>query len=439
LRAKRKISTLDATDNIFAGIGLKKLYEVIDPETVFYILSPDLDRNPNLTLSLVSDERIKGHVIHASVQRQGLAIPYKDALKDSRVHFIFPSSLSIVPVMKDVSLQPSSVMDVITDENGHGTGSVEGAFSALFVGFGETGQAAFKMAYELSAAVDSEGNPLPCKFYVQDKNMSFLQGRFMTTCPGLLEDGSIIFENCHCESNDFWKKIHERIDELKYIVIATGDDNRNLDLTGLILSFARKKRKNGVRDFKILVRKTVTTDKQLSLLKSYNTIAKADVVSFFGEVDQIFTPELIISQSESGINQAAVGSAALIQTRFIDLIDENAVEWMDSPLIASSQAKEIAARVSRRNLHIFIGSANHADSKKSFCKGWTSADIPAEVLSRLGRCEHTRISRYLKAHGYSYSAIDDETVKHSSMLVPWDKLEEKRKIFYILLAKAALD
>ncbi len=66
------------------------------------------------------------------------------------------------------------------------------------------------------------------------------------------------YENHGTESSEFWSRLVNRLDQLNYIAISMKDDASNLDLACTIFMYAMKKRRGGLDDFRIIVRKRNT-------------------------------------------------------------------------------------------------------------------------------------------------------------------------------------
>lgn len=428
LRAKHKLSQRNRSTDAFDQMGLMDLKRLVGPETAFYILSDDNERNLHDLLVMTSDPDIMNNTIHACVRREGLAKSYQSVLGKTGAHFIFPSSLSVVELMDNVQYHPIRVMNVDRDENGKALGSVSGEFNALVIGFGETGQAALKFIYEFSAAVRSDLSELPVRIYVNDSRLDGLKGQFQFSCPDMEHDNVVVYENTGLESKDFWDTLLKRLDSLNYIEISMGDDAVNMELAFTIFSFAEKKRKNGFDNFKILVRKRYTPEYEKRLLDRLNEKAGHEVMAFFGENEKIFTPAMIVSKNSTGINATATSMADKLEEKYYE------VSGMQKT-VATASSTYHEKRRRRRETHQFISAANHIPSKLYLSGG---PEVSEEVLEKLAVTEHLRYKRYLLAHGYSYSTEDDDVLKTNHELCSWNELPELDRTYHRNVAKASL-
>lgn len=424
LRAKRKLLHHDSGNDVFNQIGLDKLRKLISQETAFYLLGDDSDKNLQDLLVLVKDSSIRNNTIHTCVKREGLARPYQSVLGKTGAHFIYPSSLAVVELMKTISCHPASVMDINTDSC-----TVRGGFNALVIGFGETGQAATKFLYEFSSGIKEDGSVLPVKIYINDEHLDGLKGQFMFSCPEMNHNDILIYENFGLDSGNFWESLLKRLDDLNYIEISMNDDAVNLNLACTIFGYVEKKRKGGFNNLKILVRKRQTPIYERQLVDRLNEKAGREVIICFGEHEKIFTPEMIVSQDSSGINKTATTLADRIQAAYEQLAGEQAAA-------TTTPGTYHDKRRIRRETHQLISRANHAPTKSLLTGGKTS--VMAESLENLSKCEHLRYCRYLLAHGYTYDLEDDDVIKTNHQICPWDKLSEQDKQYHRDMVRASL-
>ena len=424
LRAKRHLSSRQNGAAVFEQIGLGRLKRLITPETDFYILSEDNNRNFNDLLVLVSDSSLSNNTIHACVRREGLASSYQGVLGKTGAHFIFPSSLSVVEIMKSPECHPASVMSFNPEDC-----SASGCFNALVVGFGETGQAATKFLYEFASATMGNGAPLPTKIHICDKRIERIKGQFTFACPEM-EHGDILeYEEAGLDSRDFWSDIRTRIDNLNYIIVAMDDDGTNLNLACTIFSYALQKRKGGLENFRILVRKRYSPEYEKKLVARMNEKAGKDVIICFGEYEKIFTPEMIVSRTSSGINASATGLASRLEAEYLELTGGT-----KSGEEASTYHEK---RQLRRETHQFISRVNHIPTKMMMTSGQTS--LNPKMLETIARTEHLRFSRYLKAHGYTFGPTDDDVLKTNHQICSWEALGEEDRQYHRNMVKASFE
>ena len=429
LTAKRNFKPGYSGTNVFSTIGLDGLKKLVDKDTAFYILSEDADRNLDELMALLGDSELINNTIHVCLSREGVSRYYKTTMKQTGVHFIYPSSLSVVEMMKSPEFHPASVMKPVLDASGMPTGAIEGEFNALVIGFGETGQAVTKFLYEFSAAVGKNGAPVPTSIIVNDDRIDRLKGPFFFDNPGLDNNGIIRYESLGTDSSEFWSKLVERLDNLNFIAISMKDDASNLDLACTIFVYAMKKRKNGLDGLKIVVRKRDTLLHERKLVERMNEKAGHEVIFCYGEYDKVFTPEMIVSKSKSGINRSATELADRITAAYEKV----------SGCKAALQSKDLSFHEksrARMELHQMISRANHIASLSLITDG--NAQLSPSAIGNIARCEHQRYSRYLTAHGYSFAAEDDDVFKTNHQICAWEDLTDEDRKYHINMARAQL-
>lgn len=425
LRAKRKLAQRDTDEGVLEQIGLGRLMKRIDSGTSFYLLSDNGGKNLQDLLILMSDEGLRHITTHACVKREGLAGSYHGVLGKTGAHLIYPSSLSVVDLMRSPDCHPVNEMDV------NGDGTVSGEFNAMVIGFGETGQASVKFIYEFASAIRKDGTPLPIKIHIVDEKAESNKGHFMFTCPEIEHDSLLCYDNIGLDSGEFWKFITSNLDSLNYVEISLGNDTANLNLACTIYGYAEKKRKDGFKHFRIFVRKRVTPQYEKRLVQRLNEKAGMEVIRCFGEDEKIFTPELIVSKNSSGINKSATSLADRLSARYEELIGNSGSQ--ESAFAANSFHE---SRRRRKDMHQFISRANHISTKLAMA-GWDT-DLSKETLENLAMCEHLRYSRYLKAHGYSYDTEDDDVMKTNHQLCGWSQLTEEERQYHRDMVTASL-
>ena len=430
LMAKRRLKAGIGQKNIFATIGLEGLRKLTDKDTAYYILSEDAGRNLEDLMALLSDGNMVSNTIHVCLAREGVARYYKTTMKGTGVHFIYPSSLSVVELMKTPECHPASLFKPQFDANGKAKGTVSGPFNAMVIGFGETGQAVTKFLYEFSSAVNADGLPIPATITVCDDNIDLLKGLFLFDNPDMAGSDILHYDNKGTESSEFWDGIMERLDRLNYIAISLNDDAASLELACTIFMYAMKKRQNGLDGLKIVVRKKCTLPHERKLVERMNEKAGHEVIICYGEYEKVFTPDMIVSRQSNGINRNATELADLIAAEYKKVSGHEILHKSDS-----SEPYHIKNR-NRMEMHQLISRANFAPSML-FCTGGQT-DLSDTALENLARMEHLRYQRYLVAHGYSFAQTDDDMFKTSHRICNWDSLTDEDRQYHRDMVKAQL-
>lgn len=431
LAAKRRFKIGDTCNNIFATIGLDKLKKLTDRETAFYILSENADSNLQELMALLSDEDLTNNTIHVCLSREGVARYYKTTMKRTGVHFIYPSSMSVVELMKTPKCHPSSLFKPQLDADGKATGAVSGEFNAMVIGFGETGQAVTKFLYEFSAAVDIDGSPIPASITVCDDNVDRLKGIFLFDNPDMANSEILHYDSKGTESEEFWDGIINNLDRLNYIAISLNDDASSLELACTIFMYAMKKRQNGLDGIKIIVRKRSTLPHERKLVDKINEKAGHEVIICYGEYEKIFTTDMIVSKQQNGINKQATGLADKIADEYRKVSGREVIFQTDN-----TDSFHTRNHI-RMELHQLISRANHASSILQCTDGQT--ELSDTAMENLAKMEHLRFSRYLVAHGYSFAKDDDDVFKTNHQICSWDNLTDDDRQYHRDMVRAQLN
>lgn len=429
LKAKRDLSQYQTSGDVFDHMGLSMLRRVVDSNTAFYLLSDDTEKNLNDLMILISDKRLSGNTIHACARREGVARSYQTIMGKTGAHFIYPSSLSVVELLTNPMCHPLSLVDVDRDENGRSLGTVAGEFNAMIVGFGETGQAVAQFLYEFASAVRSDGTPLPVKIYVNDEKLVSLKGQFEFSHPDIGRDDMIVYENFGTESGEFWNALNSRLDKLNFIELSMNEEAFNLELACNILNYAYKKRKNGLKNFRVVIRKKYTPSYERNLINRLNEKFGCNVLFSFGENEKIFTPQMVVSKTMSGINSSATSVADEID-RALEAVTGKSQNKMKDAVTYSEK------RTARRDMHQNISRGNFRPSLL-FLSG-NSTVVSDEVLLNLAKSEHLRYRRYLLAHGYSYDKVDDDAFRTNHQICDWSELSDEDRKYHCDAVRAML-
>ena len=195
------------------------------------------------------------------------------------MHYIDSSSLSVLQLKKKVDYHPVKFVDVNPE-----TGMVTSDFTAMIIGFGETGRDAFRFLYEFSSFVrDGYGTESPKYFHIVDDNLKNQKADFLNDAPALNDKANIKWWEHNTHSHEFWNMMRVTIEKLNYIVIALDNDEEAVSVAVDISEYAYRYRKDVESKFKIFVR---IKDKKI-----HDTIKdiKPNCINPFGAYEDIFT------------------------------------------------------------------------------------------------------------------------------------------------------
>lgn len=319
----------DETTDVWDTIGLVTVRQILeklrtkkDAELHVFLLSEDKDANVRSVPILAKDRLVAlpdyKTTIYCHARRNGVNRIVEDLglANESRteVKIIDSSYLAIEQLKRNVRNHPVEFVTV-NPLNSDNPGTVSSPFTSLVMGFGETGEEAVNFLYEYSAFVDGNASattsyrsPFCC--YVVDKDMKSLEGQFISEIPGVdIEKCDEEKNHAHIKlypfdyhSNAFYTQILEKIAEsLNYVVIAIGDDEKNMTVAVEILRYIRRKRTN-FDNFRIYVRayekgsfkhlKEIARHYNLRLGKDVND--KCETIVLFGQSEKIYTYELVV-------------------------------------------------------------------------------------------------------------------------------------------------
>lgn len=184
-----------------------------------------------------------------------------------RISILDDSRLAVRELIDTPAYHPVNFVEIDAKDN---PGTVSSKFTSLIVGFGETGRDAFRFLYEFGAFVDAERkwseagvisarSPFEC--HIVDPDINDLKAPFTANSPSIFkdkipgDDNSIHFHAIKDTSEEFYSMLDRIAAHLNYVVVATGDDERNITIATRILDYVRRKRAtNNLRHFKIFVR-----------------------------------------------------------------------------------------------------------------------------------------------------------------------------------------
>lgn len=96
------------------------------------------------------------------------------------------------------------------------------------------------------------------KCYAIDQNMDALRGEFYMKAPALVGNNEVELIQCSNHAPQFWDKLREIINQLNYVVIAIGDDQKSISFAINLYEFACRYRENNLEHFKIFCQKLLS-------------------------------------------------------------------------------------------------------------------------------------------------------------------------------------
>ena len=285
-------------------LGLKNLKRCMRGrhETEFFFLSDDERKNveaacamQNLIKNHGRDYNISTIYCHGRDNRINRSV-LGYGTEEYNVYLVDSSMLSVWQIKKDKYCQPVNFVELDSV-----TGTVSSVFTALVIGFGETGRDMLRFLYEFSSFI-KETKPgvdgiddvveQDKKIYVADKHLGELKTKFLVNAPAIIGDNSIEWlDGMSTHDTLFWDKIRMIINRLNYVVVAVDNDEEAAFITMQLFDFAHRYRRDLSR-FKIYVRLRDERNKRLmEQMKKYKTKVNGKetiVVESFGTDKDVF-------------------------------------------------------------------------------------------------------------------------------------------------------
>ena len=320
VNANRKIDASIAGDGgwkaFFGKIGLLQAWKTMTrfKQAEIFLLSEDYKDNIEAVAALKKQDSMAAcHMLpgnfniycHARRNNFTDGVISCPGLK-YKVHLIDSSLLAVMQLKENGEYMksygrnhPVNFVDVDA-----ATATVSSVFTALVIGFGETGQDALKFLYEFGSFVKSveKGNDgKDCivaqkkKIYVADYDIERLRTKFLTDIPAL--DGSEAIEWLEGMTTDnqaFWNKLREIICNINYVVVAVDNDEDASSIAIRLFEFAYRYRDN-MDKFKIYVRlHNDTSKREIDAISKYTVTdtasgKKVRGIEAFGTNNEIFS------------------------------------------------------------------------------------------------------------------------------------------------------
>ena len=250
-------------DDVFGQLKLNNICKILQKcnSLNIYLLSDDEADNISSALVLQDDKHLKtlakeksSPIIFVHARRDSyneVFAHYSQYASDSKkmkIKVVDSAYLSIQSLKQDDNTLPVNSVKHNTQ-----TGTVDSPFTAMVVGFGATGQEAFKFLYEFASFIDSNKKKTPFKCYAFDEKMDKIEGLIRAKMPAITEDELLLIK-ASVDSTLFWETTREIINKLNYVVIALNNDTLGMSLAVNIFKYALKSRNSNLPKLKIMLR-----------------------------------------------------------------------------------------------------------------------------------------------------------------------------------------
>lgn len=212
--------------------------------------------------------------------------------------FVDQSFLSVTSLKRKFDLQPVRSLPSGAVRNG----AVDGKFTALILGFGDTGYEMFKYLYEFSSFVTSDGQNAERKIVLVDKNMDRLAGPLCISNPHIFHTDQVRMLGMNPGTVEFWRAVSEYASSVNCIAIALGDDevdaNITMDIYRAILQYSERKPENIKIFLRIYHPENEESIRNLaSDYNSHKTDTGIEIVPF-GSISEIYNIDVIMGTDE---------------------------------------------------------------------------------------------------------------------------------------------
>jgi len=453
-------------DDVFKVLRLNNIRTIVQKsnKSYFYLLSDNEVKNISGALNLQQDRYLSllddnKPVIYVHARRNANNevfdhySQYDGKSQRMKVKIVDSAYLSVATLKQNEPFLPVHCVKI--DQS---TGCVDSPFTALIVGFGGTGQEAFKFLYEFSAFVGSDGEKSPFKCYAIDEKMDKMAGLIREKIPGINEDELTLIQ-ASVDSEDFWKQIKSVINELNYVVITLNNDTLGLSFAVNLFKYSLQYRNSILPMLKIVLRcYDDSREKRMKeVIKNLNNSVdgKNVEIRLFGEQKQLYNYDMIFSDviireakeyncvyEKSELSADEQWEKNFGEDEIISLMKKKNMSRYHAIYDVNRRIlQNISNALHRRTKMILMGFENKEDSERiQLYDGYIkkrdefSIDYQCNVsdkrmLQNMAKVEHERWIASHKLMGYTYDLENDCVKKHHKCLCSWDMLDEKTKSY----------
>lgn len=218
-------------------------------------------------------------------------ITNKKVKVECQIHLVDTAYLAVSDLICNVESHPVNFVEV--EKNC----IVNDSFNAMLVGFGQTGENAFQYLYEFSTFANSKLHRSACHFTIADFNATQLWNSFVSSRPALKNSPKIECLDAKIGSADYWKMIKSKLDNLNYVLFATGNDEENLNAAVSLLNCVLKDRIN-LDKFAIYIRiySPENEERILRVVNGYNNAIGKNILCVFGTIKKMISYENIVGE-----------------------------------------------------------------------------------------------------------------------------------------------
>ena len=447
--------------SIFDYLHLKTIGAIVQKcsKAYFYFLSNDEAKNIAGALNLQKDCMLcsmndNKPVIYIHARRDANNeifdhySQYDGESERMKIKIVDSAYLSVATLKQDERTLPVNCVKIDPS-----TGLVNSPFTALIVGFGGTGQEAFKFLYEYSAFVGSDMKKSPFKCYAVDERMNRIAGLVQEKMPAIGEE-ELTLTQATVDSVEFWSKVKAIIKELNYVVIALNNDTTGLSLAVNLFKYALRNRPTNQPMLKIMVR-CYDNGNERRMTEVANNLNKSIEgnnieIQLFGQEKKLYCCDTILSdetlREAMEFNKVYEKSDLSAEEQWKKNFGKGEIQrLMTKKKMSRYHAihdvnRRIAQNISNsqhcrtkiilmgfgkneqsERLRLYYGYVN---SREDGSTKYKCSKEDEQLLLNLAMVEHERWIASHKLMGYTYDPENDYVQKHHKCICHWEKLDE---------------
>ena len=450
----------DNESDIFGNLHLKTIGAIVRKcsKSYFYFLSDNEAQNVAGALNLQKDRGLcsmheNKPVIYIHARRDANNevfdhySQYDEESHRMKIKIVDSAYLSVATLKQDERTLPVNCIKI--DQS---TGLVDSPFTALIVGFGRTGQEAFKFLYEYSAFIGSDMKKSPFKCYAIDERMDKIAGLIRKKMPAIGED-ELTLVQATVDSEEFWENIETLIRGLNYVVIALNNDSMGLSLAVNLFKYALKYRPSSSPMLKIMVR-CYDNGNEKRMTEVVNNLNKSIEgnnieIRLYGREKDLYCCNTILSDAtlteakefnkvyeNSELSAEEQWEKNFGEDEIIRLLNKKMSRYHAIYDINRRIAQNISNSLHSRTKMILMGFGENEQSERlrlyygyvmSREEGTTKykcSKEDAQLLQNIAMVEHERWIASHKLMGYTYNPENDCVQKRHKCICPWNELDE---------------
>lgn len=264
-----------------------------NPRTNLYLFSEKKEENAALLSLATNDTSIKAKVFFYASSPTGL-----DALIAStgrRVRLLNPHQMAFMHVkLSRPELLPVHYVKKALDADGKPLGYVQDGLHAWVIGFGHTGQEAFRFLYEFGSFVGKDYKRAPMSIDVFDPQVHSCVGAFLESLPAAKGDNAFRWNSAGPGMAQFWEAF-EKDTQVDYLVVAVDEGPRNIEIGIALLQNAVRSGKD-VSRMVILIHDASDNRKYREVLEIYNAAYCPEgtrILHSFGHAGEIWNSDVL--------------------------------------------------------------------------------------------------------------------------------------------------